>query len=120
MPTVAHMYLGSLRFAMSKAKPTPAELPEVLDLFKAIADQYSTANGFNGVIVRCVAARYAGKNDFFSGFGAAKAGGRWNPVGLEAVYASLEIETAHAEAFQAFTYRGYSLLNMRPRVYRWR
>ena len=101
---------------MSPKKAIRIDPPEVLELFEAIANHYPAAVGFDGVIVRCVAARYAGKNDFFSGIGAAKAGGRWNRVGIEAVYASLDIDTAHAEAFQAFTYRGLPLSGMLPRV----
>lgn len=101
---------------MSKAKPTPDELPEVLDLFKAIAQHFPSAVGFQGVIVRTVAMKYATKNDFFSGVGAAKAGGRWNRVGLEAVYASLDVTTATHEAFQDFVYRGFPMSALAPRV----
>lgn len=101
---------------MSPKKAIAVDPPEVLELFEAIANHYPAAVGFDGVIVRCVAARYAGKNDFFSGIGAAKAGGRWNRVGIEAVYASLEIDTAHAEAFQAFAFRALPLSGMLPRV----
>ncbi|MFO1065384.1 MAG: RES family NAD+ phosphorylase [Pirellulales bacterium] len=101
---------------MSKSKTITADPPEVSQLFDAIADQYSTASGFSGAVVRCVAARYAGKNDFYSGAGAAKSGGRWNRKCIEAVYASLDIETANKEAFQDLIYRGIPLSAMMPRV----
>lgn len=101
---------------MGKSKTITADPLEVRQLFDAIADQYSTAGGFSGAVVRCVAARYASKNDFYSGAGAAKSGGRWNRRGIEAVYASLDIETANKEAFQDLIYRGVPLTAMMPRV----
>ncbi len=92
------------------------ELPEVLELFNVIAKLFPMAGGFEGVIVRNVAMKYSTKNDFFSGAGAAKAGGRWNRVGMAAVYASLDVTTATQEAYQDFVYRGFPMTAIAPRV----
>ena len=99
---------------MSKAKPI--DPPEVIALLQIIADLYATADGFDGVIIRNVGAKYSSKNDFYSGVGAAKAGGRWNRKGIEAIYASLDVETATVEAYQDFIYRGLPLTDVTPRV----
>jgi len=77
---------------MKKASAVPNDPPEVLELFSSIAALSSKANAFDGVVVRSVAIQYAKQNDFFSGAGAAKTGGRFNPIGLQAVYASLDYE----------------------------
>jgi RES domain-containing protein len=99
---------------MSKAKPI--DPPEVIELLQIIADLYATADGFDGVIIRNVGAKYSSKNDFYSGVGAAKAGGRWNRKGIEAIYASLDVQTATVEAYQDFIYRGLPLTDVTPRV----
>ena len=99
---------------MSKAKPI--DPPEVIALLQIIADLYATADGFDGVIIRNVGAKYSSKNDFYSGVGAAKAGGRWNRKGIEASYASLDVQTATVEAYQDFIYRGLPLSDVTPRV----
>lgn len=91
-------------------------LPEVQELFDNIASLHPDAPGFDDIIVRSVATKYANRNDFFSGVGAAKAGGRWNPVGLQAIYASLEIRTATEEAYQNFNTFGFPLTTIQPRV----
>lgn len=77
---------------------------------------YSRATRFSGVVVRSVGARYANPVDFFSGVGAAKTGGRWNRIGMEAVYASLDLLTATSEAYQNFIVYNLPLSSIRPRV----
>jgi len=94
----------------------PTDPPEVIELFEAIAALLPSATGFNGVIVRNVGTKYATRKDFFSGAGAAKFGGRWNPVGLEAIYASLDVITATHEAYQNFEAFGFPLTSIEPRV----
>ncbi len=92
------------------------EQPGVLDLFATIKGLFAIATGFEGVVVRNVSAKYANKQNFYSGAGAAKTGGRWNRQGLAAVYASLDVQTATAEAYQDFIYRGFPLTAIQPRV----
>lgn len=99
---------------MAKKKTT--DPPEVIELFEVIASFYADAGGFDGVLVRNVGAKYASKNNFYSGAGAAKTGGRWNRKGLEAIYTLLDVETATLEAYQDFIYRGFPLTIITPRV----
>ena len=99
---------------MSKAKPN--DPPEVIELFESIAALFPLASGYDGVIVRNVGTKYATRKDFFSGAGAARSGGRWNPIGLEAIYASLDVITATHEAYQNFQAFGFSLTTIEPRV----
>ena len=90
--------------------------PEVLELFDDIEVMLPKAIAFDGVVVRSVGTKYANENDIFSGVGAAKVGGRWNPKGLVAVYGSLDIMTATREVYQNFIDAGFSLSSIQPRV----
>ncbi len=103
---------------MSKrnSRTVPIDPPEVKELFAAIAALFPEADGFDGVIIRSVATKYAHANDFFCGAGAAQAGGRWNRPGLPAIYASLDVLTATREAYQNFVIFGFPLSAIRPRV----
>lgn len=101
---------------MKKASAVPNDPPEVLELFSSIASLSSKANAFDGVVVRSVAIEYAKQNDFFSGAGAAKTGGRFNPIGLQAVYASLDVVTATTEAYQMILKFGFPMTTIAPRV----
>lgn len=92
------------------------ESPEVLELFEVLKSLRSLARPFRGVVVRSVGIKYATKHEFFSGVGAAKVGGRWNPVGLPAVYTSLDVLTATQEAYQNFVTYGFPLSAIQPRV----
>jgi RES domain-containing protein len=103
---------------MTKRKVTtrPADSPEVLELFDAIAPFFPDAEGFDGVIVRSVSIKFATEEEFFSGAGAAKSGGRWNSVGMLATYASLDVVTATKEAYQTILKFGFSMTSISPRV----
>lgn len=101
---------------MIKPNTTSTDPPAVIELFELIAELYSDAAGFDGVIIRSVGMKHANENDFYSGAGAAKAGGRWNPVGLEAIYASLDVMTATAEAYQKLIYFNVPMTTIMPRV----
>ena len=71
---------------------------------------------FEGTIVRSAGTLYANEQDFLSGRGAARHGGRWNRPGISAVYGSLDIITATTEAYQNFLDAGFALSAIRPRV----
>ncbi len=101
---------------MSPKRLTVPDPPEVIELFASIASLYPRAKGFEGVVLRCVAMRYATKTDFYSGTGAAKAGGRWNRKGILAIYAALDIHTAIAEAYQGFKSYGFATVDMQIRA----
>lgn len=101
---------------MSKKKTPPTDPPEVIELFEAIAGLFPDAVRFDGVIIRSVPTKYANENDFFSGAGASKSGGRWNRVGLSAIYASLNVITTTHEAYQNIDTFGFPLTAIQPRV----
>lgn len=101
---------------MSKKKAKPADPPEVIELFEIIADLFADADGFDDVIVRSVPTKYANRNDFFSGEGAAKSGGRWNRPGISVIYASLDVITTTHEAYQNIDTFGFPLTTIQPRV----
>jgi RES domain-containing protein len=58
---------------------------------------------FSGFVYRAHNPRWAFAPD--SGLGAASAGGRFNPVGMPALYTALRFETAWLEAQQAFLFK---------------
>lgn len=62
---------------------------------------------FAGVVYRAHNPRWAFAPD--SGQGAAVSGGRFNPVGLPALYTALRFETAWQEAQQAFPFKAQPL-----------
>jgi RES domain-containing protein len=72
---------------------------------------------WQGELFRSAAPRYANKDDIITGAGSKLAGARWNaPGGFHAVYASLDVETAVAEALQHFRHYGLSVSQAMPRV----
>jgi RES domain-containing protein len=72
---------------------------------------------WRGELFRSAAPKYANKDDIITGAGSKAAGGRWNPpAGFHAVYASLDVETAVAEALQHFRYYGLPVSKAMPRV----
>ena len=103
---------------MAKKKPIPVDPPAVSERFEIIADLFpdADADGFDGVVVRSVPTEYANKNDFFSGEGAAKSGGRWNRPGISVIYASLDVITATHEAYQNIDSFGFPMTAIQPRV----
>lgn len=99
-----------------KKYPKSEEAPQVLDLFFKISGLQVRAIRFSGVVLRSVGAKHATQTSFFSGKGAARTGGRWNRVGIETVYASLDVLTATKEAYQNFIIYKLPLSSIRPRV----
>jgi RES domain-containing protein len=72
---------------------------------------------WKGELFRSASPRYANKDDIITGVGSKAAGARWNPPGgFRAVYASLDVETAVAEALQQFRYYGLPVSKAMPRV----
>lgn len=70
-----------------------------------------------GELYRSASPKYANKDDLITGAGSKAAGARWNPPGsFHTVYASLEVETAVAEALQHFRYYGLPVSKAMPRV----
>lgn len=67
--------------------------------------------------MRSVKRMHANTQDFASGQGAARIGGRWSRVGLPAVYTSLSPVTAAAESYQEFDAFGFAGRIVEPRVF---
>ena len=72
---------------------------------------------WEGVVYRNTSVRYARSSDLLGGEGSSQAGGRWNPRGLRAVYASLTPETAMAETLNHFRRYGWDIVDAMPRVF---
>ncbi len=88
----------------------------VQDLFDRIADCLPRAVKFKGVAFRSAGVKYASEGDLISGSGASYYGGRWNPPGVKAIYASLDPTTAVKESYQEFIKYGFEGHNIKPRV----
>lgn len=73
------------------------------------------AVALDGVGFRSVGMKYATEGDLLSGHGAGYYGGRWNPPGLRAVYASSSPVTAVKEAYQVFLNHGIAAVHIRLR-----
>jgi RES domain len=96
---------------------SPESEPGVQELFDAIASCVRNAVPLEEVVYRSASVRFANSVDFLSGAGAAAFGGRWNPRGIEAAYASLSIQTATSEAYQNILKHGFPPSSIRPRVF---
>ena len=73
--------------------------PESERLHRALARCATLAEEWSGFVYRSSSPEYAGRDDLITGAGAKKTGGRRNPkASFHTVYASLEFETAAAEA----------------------
>ena len=91
--------------------------PDSDRLRRALERCLPRAIAWQGELFRSAAPRYANKDDLITGAGSRAAGARWNPQGgFHAVYASLDVETAVAEALQHFRYYGLPVSKAMPRV----
>ena len=91
--------------------------PDTDRLRRALEKCLPRAIAWQGELFRSAAPRYANKDDIITGAGSKAAGARWNPPGgFHTVYASLDVETAVAEALQHFRYYGLPVSKAMPRV----
>lgn len=60
---------------------------------------------------------YATEMDLITGEGSKRYGGRWNSIGIAAVYASLTPETAMAETLAHYRYYGIPVEDAMPRTF---
>lgn len=75
------------------------------------------ASAFKSTAFRSGTPRYATETDLLTGKGSRRFGGRWNPRGLAATYASLTPETAMAETLAQARYYGWSPQAVMPRTF---
>jgi RES domain-containing protein len=91
--------------------------PESTRLRNALEKCGPRLAAWRGELFRLAAPKYANKDDIITGAGSKAAGARWNPPGCcHTVYASLDVETAVAEALQHFRYYGLPVSKAMPRV----
>ncbi len=76
-----------------------------------------SATAFTRVGYRSSTPKYATEVDLLTGEGSKLCGGRWNPIGIAVIYASLTPETAMAEALAHQRYYGISIEDAMPRTF---
>jgi RES domain-containing protein len=92
--------------------------PESENLGDALARCLELVMNWSGIVYRATSPKYANGNDLLTGIGSQKEGGRWNPKGLfPTVYASLEPETAMAEALEHYRYYGLPIESAMPKTF---
>jgi RES domain-containing protein len=89
----------------------------VQDLFRRVAACVPRAVELHCAAFRSAGVKYAHESDLLSGEGAARYGGRWNPRGVGAIYASLDPMTAVKESYHEFLRYGFAGATIRPRVF---
>lgn len=92
------------------------ESPEAQELFDLIVECLPLAIELDTAAFRSTGVKYANEADLISGDGAGYYGGRWNPPGIRAIYASLDPVTATKECYQEFDKYGFKKSDIRPRV----
>ena len=92
--------------------------PESERLERALARCVGFAVEWSGFIFRSASPEYAGRDDLITGAGAKSTGGRWNPRGgFRTVYASLDFDTAAAEALAHHRRYGIPEHKAMPRLF---
>lgn len=87
------------------------------DLQKRIEALHAIAGPWAGTVYRSCSVEYSRRADLLTGIGASRFGGRWNPRGIRAVYASLTPETSMAEVLNTANYFGFGASSLMPRVF---
>jgi len=77
----------------------------------------SLAGEFSRVMYRASTPKYSNEADLLSGEGSRRHSGRWNPVGVGVIYASLTPETAMAETLAHNRYYQIPVEDAMPRMF---
>jgi RES domain-containing protein len=97
---------------------TAVPLPDQITLFeRRLQGLTSHVSALDVTAFRSATPRYATETDLLTGEGSRKWGGRWNPPGLAAVYASLTPKTAMAETLAQARYYGWLVEEVMPRTF---
>jgi RES domain-containing protein len=95
----------------------PLEERDFAAIVRKLRRLITQACAFKSTAFRSVNPRYATEADLLSGHGSREFGGRWNTLGLAAVYASLSPETAMAETLAHVRYYGLPAQAIMPRTF---
>lgn len=96
---------------MANPGPTLAQLKDRLTRLLPVA------KSFSGIAYRSTTPHYATEADLLTGEGSRRNGGRWNPIGIAVVYASLTPEIAMAETLAHHRYYGIPIEDAMPRTF---
>jgi RES domain-containing protein len=91
--------------------------PTLEQLKNRFTQLLSSAESFAGPVYRSSTPKYANEADLLTGGGSKRNGGRWNPIGISVVYASLTPETAMAETLAHNRYYGIAVEDAMPRTF---
>jgi RES domain-containing protein len=91
--------------------------PTLEQLKSRLGDLLSADATFAGTAYRSSTPEYAKENDLVTGEGAKLRGGRWNPIGIAMIYASLTPEIAMAETLAHNRYFGIPIEDAMPRTF---
>lgn len=96
---------------MPSAESTLGQLRERL------LTRLGSAKPFEQLVYRSSTPKYATETDLITGEGSKRQGGRWNPLGIAVVYASLTPETALAETLAHNRYYNLPIEDAMPRTF---
>jgi len=95
-----------------------ASLGPTLDQLKSrLTRLLPSAVAFAESVYRSSTPKYANEWDLLTGEGSTRHGGRWNPIGMAVVYASLTPETAMVETLANNRYYGIPVEDAMPRTF---
>jgi RES domain-containing protein len=95
----------------------PTSGPTLEQLKSRLQRLLPSAMSFAATCYRSSTPKYATEFDVITGAGSQQHGGRWNPIGVACVYASLTPETAMAEALAHHRYYGIPVEEAMPRTF---
>lgn len=94
-----------------------AGVPTIDQLKSRLVRLRPLAAPFAETVYRSSTPKYAHETDLLTGQGSGRNGGRWNAIGIAAIYASLTPETAMSETLAHNRYYGIPLQDAMPRMF---
>lgn len=95
----------------------PAGVPTIDQLKSRLTRLLPSSVPFADTVYRSSTPKYANETDLLTGEGSRRNGGRWNPIGIAAIYASLTPVTAMTETLAHNRYFGIPLHDAMPRTF---
>ena len=90
------------------------ELDQVRERLKRLVP---LAKSLSATVYRSSTPKYANEPEVLTGEGSSRHGGRWNPIGIPAVYASLTPETSLADTLAHFRHFRIPVEDAMPRTF---